>query len=181
MNRTLLIPIDFSNASKIAVRFALSNEYQKGDKIILLHCYRLISDDSNEYRDEPRKLKLLIEQKLQHKYEEFSKSLNLPEYGASIDFIMKVGFITNCIHAYANERKIDLVIYGLKCDKSNHELIDLIKAGDCSVELVPETFDFDRFTPSNKKTTTQSDFASKSEYYLNEAYAHPNAPYLVVR
>lgn len=179
-NRNLLIPIDFSHASKIAVRFALSNEYRHGDKLILLHSYRLISDDP-EFKNQPRQLKLSIEQDLQKKYEDFKQALNLNLYGSDIIFIKKMGFTSKSIETLTDEQNIDLIIYGLKKDKNNHALIEIIEAGYSPVEIVTESMDFKKSEPLIKIKMSPSDFSSRSEYYISEAYAHPNTPYLVIQ
>ncbi|MEP2024769.1 MAG: universal stress protein [Reichenbachiella sp.] len=179
-NRTLLIPIDFSNASKVAVKFALSNEYKKGDKLILLHCYRLIDDDYFSYRNTPLKLKKLIEQKLQRKFNSFSKSLSLDQYYPDVEFGMKMGFIANCIHTFYNECPTDLIIFGLKKNKSSHTLIQLISENQVPVMLIEENLNLEKYIPDETKTLNPTDFSSQPNRYLKEVHTHPDTPYLVL-
>ncbi|SMD31955.1 Universal stress protein family protein [Reichenbachiella faecimaris] len=178
-NRTLLIPIDFSNASKLAVKYALSNEYKEGDQLILLHCYRLISDDYTSYRDAPRKLKMAIEKKLEIKFNQFSRTLDLDKYGPNIKFGMKLGFTANGIHTLSFECHIDLIVYALKIGKSNHELIELLSSGSTPVMLITEAINLKKNIPNVEKTISSSDFSNQPQHFLNEIYKRPNTPFLV--
>lgn len=179
--RTLLIPIDFSNTSKVAVRFILTNEFKKGDKIILLHSYRLIADEYENYRETPRKLKLSIESKLLTQYQQFHNELTLELYKSNIEFIMKMGFTANCIQTLLQEIPIDLIVYGLKENKGTDTLIDLM-SGDCApVLLIAENLNLDMYTPNSQVIMSPLDFWSKPLHYAKEVHNHPNTPYLVLQ
>lgn len=179
-NRTLLIPIDFSNASKIAVRFALSNEYNKGDKIILSHCYRLIADDPLTGTDAPRTLQKAIEQRIFERYEKFHKALKLEKFKQDIELKLRVGFTANCIKALASECKANLIIMGLKDGKKCPSFLELIQTSSTPILLVSEKLDTKKYIPFSEKTLSPNDFSSQTDHIFTDANAHPHVPYLVL-
>lgn len=178
--RKLLVPIDFSEASKMGVRYILKEEKHLHDHLVLLHSYRLISDDYSNYTDSPRALKENLESELQLTYHQFNQSLIEASKNRAIEFRMEVGFLVNCIISICKETNIDLILYALKCNKQNKILADLLTLDCPPLLLFPETVNLESGKPIEIKEISKQQFSKDWGSYIKELETNSTLSYKVV-
>lgn len=178
--RRLLIPIDFSDASKAVVEYALSNKKYNNDSLILLHSYRLIADDFSSYHDSPRDLKKMLESKHQDAYNTFYQGLALSGRSFELEFRMEVGFIVNTIYSICKESPIDMILYTLKLNKENQILQDLLALDCAPIMLISENVGTDSRRPLAIKEIPKQVFNSNWDHYINELESNPGLSYTVM-
>ncbi len=123
--KRILIPVDFSDSSIAAINYALGmTQSDRSIKFTLVHACK--EGDVSDICEAD--LKSLIKERFE------------PE-NVECDFIFKKGDIPDLlIQAYEN-KKIDLVVMGTSGapgEEMQSNTIDLLKAADCSVLVVPE-------------------------------------------
>ncbi|MEP4093889.1 universal stress protein [Reichenbachiella sp.] len=178
--RRLLVPIDFSDASKAVVQYALNDERHKEDSIVLLHSYRLIAEGFSSYHDSPRVLKKNLEAQLLDTFNTFNKDLVLSEKESQFEFRMEVGFIVNCIHTICKESTIDLILYALKRDKQNQILTELLTLDCAPIMLIPENISIQPNEPLTTKEISKHVFSNNRDQYISELESNSNLSYTVM-
>lgn len=166
--RTILVPIDFSEASKKAVRFVLDHHYDDKSRVVLIHAYRLITEEYSPLNDSPFALKSSIEKQLQAQYKTFSEELNLASF-KKVEFMMEVGFLVNCLRSICNESGIDLIAYGLKGNKATQALVELIDSGCTKIAIIPDAFDNNSSSKLNEVRLTQQEMMEQHKQYLSDS------------
>lgn len=174
------MPIDFSDASKRIVEYALNEQKHKDDHLLLLHSYRLIADGFSSYYDSPHALKKMLEKQLSESYEQFNRDLISPLNRAEIEFRMEVGFMVNSIHTICQESKIDLILYALKCNKQHQMLAELISLDCPPVMLIPETIDIDAGASLNIIEISKRAFSDNWEQCIHELETNSKISYTLM-
>lgn len=177
--RNVLVPIDFSKASRTVVKYAIDSEEHQNDHLVLLHTYRLIADDFPSQRDSPVDLRKSIESQLLQSYTAFNANLDLPEKGNQIEFKMKVGFTVNCIRGLCQQNNFDLILYALKEDKKNEQLADLIKLGCSPIQLISENFNSEWTESLISNDVSRADFFEGWDNYLYQMQQNPKLSFTV--
>lgn len=178
--RRLLVPIDFSEASKMGVRYILGDKDHLEDQLVLLHSYRLISEEYSNYLDSPRDLKAKLEDQLKNSYHQFHQSLLDSSQNRNIEFRMEVGFLVNCIISICKETDIDLILYALKCNKKNQILADLLSVDCPPLLLLPETINLDSGLPVEVKEISKQQFSKGWDKYIRELETNSALSYKVI-
>lgn len=176
--RNVLVPIDFSKASERVVKYVLSAHEFSYDRLLLLHTYRLISDDFSAFHDSPTDLRLKIETKLLKRYREFNANFQTGIAMPESQFIMKVGFTVNCIRSICQESKIDLILYTLKKHKTNEVLMDLLNMGCSSIQLISENIDSTQKMLNND--VSKDNFLKTWEEYIRQMEENPKLSFTIV-
>ncbi|WP_422359048.1 universal stress protein [Reichenbachiella sp.] len=177
--RNVLVPIDFSKASKAVVKYAIDAEAHKNDHLVLLHAYRLIADDFSSQRDSPVELRKSIESQLLQNYNTFNENLDLRKKPNHLEFKMEVGFTVNCIRSLCRQNKFDLILYALKEGKKNEQLADLIKLGCSPVQLISEKYNAETTKSLIGKGISRADFFDSWEDYIHQIEQNPKLSYTV--
>ncbi|MEO9967065.1 MAG: hypothetical protein ABJF11_14800 [Reichenbachiella sp.] len=178
--RRLLIPIDFSPASKAVVKYALIEEEYKNDHILMFHSFRLISDEFSDYRYAPRDLKKRLEKELSTTFQEFNQDLIELSKASEIEFRMEVGFMVNCINTICSESKIDMILYTFKQNKEHAVLADLIELGCAPILLIPETINPEKEIPLSIHEISKDSFNDNWIEYMRELESNSNLSYKVM-
>ena len=162
--RRILVPVDFLNASKDAVKFAIEFAGRTGAKIYLLHAYRLIQPKilllpyfkSPVYTGPELKKELEVyAQGLFEKIEsQFFRGIEVEH-----EYLTEIGFPAQAIETTVNRLSIDLVIMGTHNKKRKSEFwgsntLEVIKKGICPVLAIPDGARFKGF----KSITLASDY-----------------------
>lgn len=121
---TLLVPFDFSPSAVKALDYAVDFIGLKTDmKLVLAHITETPESDSADARFEA----------IQTKY---AKTLRSP-----IEWLPKVGSLTNSVLEIQKNQQIDLIIMGTSAPSDSSltksKTSELVKAADCSVLVVP--------------------------------------------
>jgi len=137
----ILVPIDFSSASKNAVNYALPFARMEDSQIILYHCVEKISTDT---LPEPVDLVLLksAERKMQRFFikvqSEFPKKLNLTT-------VVDSGYpLYESLQSFVKKNNVHLIVMGstgagrMKETLFGSNAVDAIQSVECPVLLVPE-------------------------------------------
>ena len=170
----VLIPIDFSDASKAAVKYALSEKEYQGYRLILLHSYRLIADKTSENPQSPVSLRKSLEDQLKVEFQRFYDELEIKEENHDIEFRVQVGFPVNCIENFCHESKIDDIVYVVKANKENHMLTELIEHGCGPIKLISERLNSSGNIKIQNEFVQQSIFKENRKVYLDSMNQDPN-------
>jgi nucleotide-binding universal stress UspA family protein len=162
--RIVLIPIDFCNAAETAVKYAIDHKYDGSTRIILLHTYRLITEDASHFSDSPFAFKTSIEKEIREKYKTLHAKLNLDNY-PQVEFLLEIGFLVNFINSMCKESNIDLIVYGLKKSGSNKSLIEIVSSGYSPVLIIKG--DYLKTTKYKETILSQDEFINHSESYIS--------------
>lgn len=135
--RTILVPTDFSEAAREALNFALrfANHGSLALDLILMNTYfvppvpnsRIISTN-DELRS--HSLSRLEKEAL------FAKGL-IKNKRLTTSTLCRMGTLKNVILQVIEEKKIDLVILGIRGSKRKDEVFDILNRSQCPVLIVP--------------------------------------------
>lgn len=178
-SRNVLVPIDFSKASRTVVNYALATEEYKNDRLVLLHAYRLISDQFSSQRDSPVELRKTIENQLKETYQKFNSELKITERSNQLEFKMEVGFTINCIRSLCKQSKFDLILYPVKDGKKNEQLAELIKLGCSAVELISENIQENQLNEMIRENLSKKAFFEGWDDYLHQIHQNPKLSFTV--
>lgn len=160
----ILVPVDFLDASKDAVKFAIEFAGRTRAKIYLLHAYRLIQPKilllpyfkSPDYTGPELKKELEV-----YAQGLFEKIENQFFRGIAVEheFLTEIGFPAQAIETTVNRLSIDLVIMGTHNKKRKSEFwgsntLEVIKKDICPVLAIPDGARFKGF----KSITLASDY-----------------------
>ncbi len=160
----ILVPVDFLDASKDAVKFAIEFAKRTRAKISLLHAYRLIQPKILllPYFKSPvytgPELKNELEVYSQGLFEKIESQL-FKGVEVEHEFLTEIGFPAQAIETTVNRLSIDLVIMGTLNKKKESEFwgsntLEVIKKGICPVLAIPDGAKFKGF----KSITLASDY-----------------------
>lgn len=132
--KTILVPIDYSEASNNALYYAVELAKFSGAKIVLLHAYQvpiptgevpamIISPEELEKENTARVKK--IEKEVLKKTSEKTK----------IEHIIRAGFVTDEILSVATERNPDLIVMGVKGESG----VSRVLIGSNTVSVIKRT------------------------------------------
>jgi nucleotide-binding universal stress UspA family protein len=140
--KTILIPTDFSDASKDAVEYGVYLSKQTNAKLILLHVYHIpvVTSDAPvilpNYDD--------LEKDCTASLKEFESGLREQlHYTNSIECICRPGFLVDEMTDIVEEKKIDLIIMGITGGGQLSELlvgsnsITVVKNTSCPTIILP--------------------------------------------
>lgn len=140
--KTILIPTDFSEASKNAIDYGVKLAKEKNAKLLLLHVFHIpvaATDDPvlmpsfEQIEDDSQSILKETENELRVKY----------SFTNPVESLSKPGFLIDEIDALVKEKKLDLIIMGITDAGKLAELvisshsIGVIKKINCPTIIVP--------------------------------------------
>ncbi|MCV9386248.1 universal stress protein [Reichenbachiella ulvae] len=138
----ILVPTDFSEASKTAVRLAIKWSADLKAKVTIVHAYRLIKDNQGSQNLDPRELKAQVESRCRQKFEVLQQEIDFSK-AYEYSFRLELGFINNSIKNLSKEYKPSLVLYGTKPERMPHSydnLLKIVKDNSTTIALVNEAY-----------------------------------------
>ncbi len=175
----VLVPIDFSKASKAIVKYILTSKDYKNGHIILLHAYRLIADEFSNHADSPFALKKRLEDKWSATYEKFYAELGSIDHAPQLEFKMEVGFTINCIRSICQKSKIDHLIYVAKSGKNNALLSDLIELECAPIKIIPEEIISSQDTTIKYLSVSKKAFKEDWNTYMDKLNSVPHQAFAI--
>lgn len=138
--KKILVPTDFTPASRQATLYAIALAKTFGAEIQLLHVYREmlpVTLDAEPWIATARELRAEVDRRLQHEVETLSRKYSIPITGD-----IQIGYKGDSINEVARESRADLVVMGMK----NHQHVPVlgntttkaIRKSDVPILIVPE-------------------------------------------
>ena len=159
----VLVPTDFSIASRNACEYAASLAHSFGAKMTLVHVFAppLVIDDISAAS------LIVSHDELVEQYQDLLESeiqILSKNYQVEIDTIVREGFADDMIPKMAQKRKTDVIIMGMKGKGRNNSIfgstaISVIRKTDSPVLLIPENSIYTSIT----KIGLAADLGSDSE------------------
>jgi nucleotide-binding universal stress UspA family protein len=150
--KRILVPIDFLDSSKTAVKFAIEIAKKNRSKIFLLHAYRLMQPNiillpyfkSEDYSGP--ELKKELENYSHVQYENFEREV-FKDDKIDHEFLTEVGFTAQAIESTVEEKDIDLVVMGTTNSKNVRDFwgsntLEVIRTVKCPVLAIPNNSTF---------------------------------------
>lgn len=139
----ILVPTDFSEASKTAIRLAIEWSAQLNAKLTVVHAYRLIKESQETGLLDARALKNKVEAKCRLKFEALQDEIDFsPVY--EVEFRLDLGFIYNSVKNIFREQSRSIILFGIKPERLPHSydsLIKMIKGGVSPIFMVHKDYD----------------------------------------
>ena len=133
MTKGILCTIDFSEASKEALRWSVSLAETLHSHLTILYTYRLFNSTGGDASD----LKKRIESEANQQFSGFEKEL-LTGKKISYDFKVEVGFISNRVKDFSKKHELGFLVVGDRKRANNHETIeDLVKEIQVPLVILP--------------------------------------------
>jgi nucleotide-binding universal stress UspA family protein len=129
MNNAILCTIDFSEPSKDVLKYAVNLSKQFNSHITILYTYRLLNSNG-----EAVEIRRKIEEQAKQNFAVLEKEV-LAGSGASYDFRIEVGFVSNRVKEYAKKNGVSFLVMGKKMNGSSKESFDEL-AENIQVPLV---------------------------------------------
>jgi nucleotide-binding universal stress UspA family protein len=129
MDNAILCTVDFSEPSKDVLKYALNLSKRFNSHITILYTYRLLNANG-EAIDARKK----IEEQAKENFASLEREV-LSGSGASYDFKIEVGFVSNRVKEYAKKNGVSFLVMGKKMNGSNKESFDEL-AENIQVPLV---------------------------------------------
>lgn len=108
----ILVPIDFSDTSVSALKFAIQIAEKTAARLTLVYAMRLIPPaNGTSLHIIPGKLKSDLEAKVQRQFEDIERDL-LEYSSVSYEFTVKIGFFIDVIISMAEANQFDLIVMG---------------------------------------------------------------------
>jgi nucleotide-binding universal stress UspA family protein len=138
---SILVATDFSANANVAAEYAVMLAKKMNAKVTLFHSYSILFPVPGIPKEitEPKEFGKAVEAEL----EKLAINLRNIAPGVAVDYLCKSGFPVDAITAQVNERKIDLVIMGIKGAGRISEMLagsfttDLIMKASFPVMVVP--------------------------------------------
>jgi K+-sensing histidine kinase KdpD len=130
MDNTILCTIDFSEASKDVLRYAVNLSKQFKSHITVLYTYRLFNSQNGALIEMRKKM----EESAKQNFTMLEKEI-LAGSGVSYDFKVEVGFVSNRVEEYAKKNGVSFLVMGKKMNGSSKESFDEL-AENLNVPLV---------------------------------------------
>lgn len=118
MTNDILCTIDFSDSSKVAMKWSICLAKRLNSHLSILHTYRLFKQDG-EVVGTKRK----IEEEASKNFGVLEKEL-LAGTGITYDFRTEVGFVEDRIENHTKKNKIDFLVMGKGMSLRNKEAFD---------------------------------------------------------
>lgn len=119
MNNTILCTIDFSEASKDVLKYAVNLSRERKNHITVLYAYRLAGNYNGATVDVKRR----IEAEAKAKFKVLEMEV-LSRSGVSYDFNAEVGFVSHRISEFARKNKVSFLVMGKKMVADSKEVFD---------------------------------------------------------
>lgn len=119
MNQAILCTIDFSDASKDVLKYAVDLSKQMKNHLTVLYAYRLLNSHNGEVMEARKK----IEDNAKQKFSSLEKEI-LKGSGVPYDFKIEVGFVSNRVREYAKNTHVNFLVMGNKMNASSKESFD---------------------------------------------------------
>ena len=123
----ILVPVDFSETSKNAVRMAFEWSNLLKCEVTLLCAYRLIQNNEHGKALTARQIRETIINRKHAQLEQLKSEIDF-SIAHEVKSLFELGFMPNCIERVVKEEKIDLIIYGLKPKSIPNTNVDLIRS-----------------------------------------------------
>jgi len=111
--RNLLVPVDFSINSQVALDCAIHVARKSQAKLVILHTYRLLEKDITPRFTTPITLRKSLDKDYEVKFEEMENKY-FKQNEIEHEFIIEIGFPLDNIKFIGKTHNIDLVIMGTK-------------------------------------------------------------------
>jgi nucleotide-binding universal stress UspA family protein len=132
MTNDILCPIDFSDSSKVAMKWSINLAKMLNAHLSILYTYRLIKQDG-----EVIDLKRKIEEEASKNFGVLEKEL-LAGTGITYNFKTEVGFVDDRIEDHARKNKISFLVMGKGMSLRNKETFDdLVEHLQVPLVIVP--------------------------------------------
>ncbi|GHN00298.1 hypothetical protein WSM22_17870 [Cytophagales bacterium WSM2-2] len=132
MKKGILCIIDFSDASKEVLKWAVTLTQELGCTLTILYTYRFLKPYSKD--GEVVEMKRKIEKEAAEKFSKLESEL-LVGKGISYSFKVEVGFIADRVNNHARKNGADFLVVGQKMDSVNKQSLDELVA-DVQIPLV---------------------------------------------
>jgi K+-sensing histidine kinase KdpD len=119
MDNTILCTIDFSEASKDVLRYAVNLSKQFKSHITVLYTYRLFNSQNGALIEMRKKM----EESAKQNFTMLEKEI-LAGSGVSYDFKVEIGFVSNRVEEYAKKNGVSFLVMGKKMNGSSKESFD---------------------------------------------------------
>ena len=123
----ILVPVDFSETSKTAIRLAFEWSNLLKCDVILLGAYRLIQNREKVEKQTAREIRQSIIQQKEKQLTDLQKEIDF-SLAHKVTTTLELGFMPNCIQRIVSEQTIDLIIYGIKPKSIPNTNGDLIRS-----------------------------------------------------
>jgi len=136
MISTILCTIDFTDASKDALRWAVNISRQLKTHLTVLYVYRLLNGEPVK-NGQAVQMKRKLEEDAKTKFASLEKEV-LEGQGVVYDFITEVGFVTDRIADHAKNKSVRFLVMDKNMGAGSRESYDeLIKHIDVPLVIVP--------------------------------------------
>lgn len=150
--RKIVIPVDFSENSFNAIKYAVELFKYEQCEIFLLHTYaeEIYSLEDNKQSDDPEKLKKDTHAQVVEKLETLEEKIKVisPNPRHRLKSIASYGLLIDDVNDLVNQENADLVIMGTRGRSNNKSLtfgsntLQVLKYIQCPVLGIPENFNF---------------------------------------
>jgi len=139
MHKSILCPIDFSDSSIGALRYAVKAAHDKGVGLTILYAYRLIQPEKGE---EILVFRKKMEEKARTQFQTLS-TIFKDKLDEVPDFIVQIGFVSDSIMSYIRKHTVELLvldrgIYHLLNDHGNMAPEEFLTSLNVPFVIVPE-------------------------------------------
>jgi hypothetical protein len=132
MNNTILCTIDFSEASKDVLKFAVNLSKQFKSHITVLYIYRLL----NSYNGDAVEMRKKTEHKAKEDFSVLEKEV-LVGSGVSYDFKVEVGFVSNRVKEYVKKKGVSFLVMGRMNGNTKESFDELAENIEVPLLIVP--------------------------------------------
>ncbi len=182
----ILVPVDFSETSKTAMRLAFEWSNLLKCEVILLATYRLIQNGATEVEQSPREIRKAIKEQKSVQFDMLKKELDF-DVAHQVSIVIELGFMPNCIQQIVQEQDIDLIIYGVKpkaIPNTNADLIRALKDDHTPFLIVHGNHQNVHFQSIDElendiKNKELGDFIQNFETYLSDLDRFPHTSFMI--
>lgn len=137
----ILIPIDFSDNSKNALKYGMEVARKTNATLILLHAYRLLGSQINSVRTSELSLKETLDKSPRENFLAIERKF-LKNSGLNYEFQIQIGFVETVIKLITQTQPIDMVIMGTRGENRAGNFLGsttarVIKEVNCPVLAIP--------------------------------------------
>lgn len=132
MNKTILCPIDFSESSAVALKWAAELSSRLNYHLTILYPYRLIQLPN----DDAIQIKKKNEEHASKKFADLEKHY-LEGKNISFEFSPEVGFVNDRVDYHLKKEAIAMLVISRQMNLQNNDAEDLIGSSNVPVLIVP--------------------------------------------
>ncbi len=167
----ILVPIDFSETSRNALKYAIAIAEKAGARLTLAHAMRLIPPTPSTHRIVPGDLKSELEESVKAQFSILKEDI-LDFTELQYEFVTKIGFSIDVIESMASSKVYDLVVMGTNGATGLNKFFGsttsaIIKEVDVPVIAIPPEASFHGFN----YVTVASDYENLGEPYALQVLA----------